>query len=197
MARIPDFNDFIRIGVYSQMEGSCVVRNNSVQFTFFLQQIKDMKTLAKKVSDDNIKEHGSYLRIYSRPLYEELVSLGFARFRHDNWNVPPLKSFGEDGTKEYLRAVIDSIGNVDIEGATPYIQLSSVNKSSINKLAFSFDGHIRGPYGTDASPRYFLRWKGKKALQLLDYLDWEFNNFRNDRGASLIKQIRWEDYSLR
>ena len=187
-------HDLIRLGTYAQLEGSVNYRVNKVQFSYFLNQIIDMKQLAERVVGEKVKDHGHYIRIYKMGLYEELQSLGFRRFGQHDWNVPNINSFGESGKKEYLRAVIDSIGNVDVTDNQPYIKLSSVNHDSLIHLSKIFGAKFTGPYNYGYSDNYNARWKSSHATSVLEYLDYMFYNHRNRRGAELIKSVRWETY---
>ena len=196
---MPSLNDLIRIGVYSQMEGTFFIykKHNSREvkytFSFYPYQISDMDDLLKRVAGKSplIKKDGR-LVINSKQLYEVLTSLDFKSFHNYDWNMPLIDGWGIDGRKEYIRAVIDSLGDVDIKENIPSIQISSVNKIGLNMIYKSFGGNLNGPY----SDRYFLVWRGEAAKMMLNYLDWKFYNNRNMRGANLIRIVRWQDYIL-
>lgn len=184
--------DLIRIATYAQLEGTFTMsgNKNNYRFRFESQQIKDIKDLVERVMDKKIMGNPLTISISSKSLYEEIASLGFTHFYSYNWNIPKVNSFGPRGKAEYVRAVIDSIGNVDIDGASPQVQLSSVNSDSLQLFSKMFGGKTRGEY----DGRTYLRWGGQEAIDLLESLDWRFNNRRNERGAELIKAVRWEDY---
>lgn len=184
-------NDLIRLGVYTQMEGSVSTVHGGAQFTFFTRQIEDMTELCSRVAEKELSVYKGYVRIYSKKLLETLNYMGFESFHPWNWNV--LRDIDEEDEVEYLRAIIDSIGNVDIDRKTPYIQLSSINQVALRELNRKFGGKLRGPYASQNSERLFLLWKGRTALELLERLDWTFHNARNQRGAAIIRMVRWED----
>ena len=195
MALRYETSDLIRLGVYSAVEGNFIKsgNRNNYRFRFHLNQIADIKDLLSRVIGYEVTGR-VVASVSSEELYIELKKLGFEKFRADDWNVPILSAWGQHGKNEYIRALIDSLGNVDISEEAPYIQLQSVNVNSIKMIRNIFGGNITGPYGR--SPSVYLRWSGKNALDLLDRLDWRFYNLRNQRGAELIRVIRWSDYLL-
>lgn len=183
--------DLIRIGTYAQLEGSAYFSRSSQKpvFQFFTTTIDDMASLIGRVTGKE-PNPGVRARFHSPKLWDELKLLGFRRYQTTDWNVPNVEKFSDEDRREYLRAVIDSLGNVDIEDGRPYIQVASHNASSLEKLAKIFNAEVRGPY----DDRLFIRWRGGRATEILETLDWKFHNRRNQRGADLIKAVRWEDY---
>lgn len=184
--------DLIRVGVFTQLEGNFIEagNRNNYRFRFYTNQIEDMRDLIERVSGKP-QTNSIVVSVSSNELYQKLRDLGFYKFNVDNWNIPRVRRFSDAGKAEYLRAVIDSIGNVDIDKTVPVIKLSSVNKNGLAQVASAFKGGVlTGPY----DKRWFLAWKGSNAIDILNYLDWRFNNRRNQRGAELIRAVRWSDY---
>jgi hypothetical protein len=171
------------------MEGSLERTNNEYRFRFRTNQIKDMRELIKDVTGKDSDK--MVISINSKELFKSLNSLGFEVFGSRDWNVPPLESYTQTQRNEYLRAVIDSLGNVDVEESVPVIRLTSVNILGLSAIAFLFGARSTWS-GRDS--RYRAYWKGQNAIDILDELGWSFNNPRNQRGAQLISAVRWEDY---
>lgn len=184
--------DLIRVGVFAQLEGNFIEsgNNNNYRFRFYTNQIEDMKDLVSRVSGKP-PVNSVVISVSSNELYQKLRELGFYRFNTDNWNLPRVGRFSAAGRVEYLRAVIDAIGNVDVDKTVPVVKLSSINRNGLSQIANAFKGGaLTGPY----DKRWFLAWKGSNAIDVLNYLDWRFNNRRNQRGAELIRAVRWSDY---
>jgi hypothetical protein len=199
------FSDLIRIGVYSQLEGNTFIRkpkppliNIDYRFGFSTNQISDMNELINRILGREINEGSrkGRLQFSSKELHDKLIDLGFKKFHSDDWNVPTITVWGFEGQKEYLRAIIDSIGNVDIDRGQPYIALSNVNKIGVLKLQKMFGGKFRVEVRKNGFTTYRINWRGRKAIELLNFLDWRFYNHRNIRGAELIRVVRWEDYGI-
>lgn len=195
---LENFDDLIRLGVYTQTEGTFFLRKKNgvvtdYQFRYSTNQIDDLEDLVARVlrKDFTIKE--GRIRFSSKRLYERFQSMGFKNFKAIDWNVPSIKGWGGDGQKEYLRAIIDTLGNVDIDKTNPYVAVSSVNEKSLKQIQNIFGGKFREEKRKNNYTTYRLTWYGKDALYLLNHLDWSFHNPRNIRGAALIKVIRWEE----
>lgn len=188
-----DYLDLIRIGVYTGTEGGFIKsgNRNNYRFRFALNQIADMKDVLERVVGHEVSGRIT-ASVSSKDLYDRLREMGFETFRADDWNVPNLSAWGLAGRKEYIRAIIDSLGNVDISENVPYVQIRSVNQKGVRIIRSAFGGNMTGPYGKD--PSVYLKWTGRYALNLLDSIDWLFNNPRNQRGAELIRVIKWSDY---
>lgn len=183
----------IRIGVYSQMEGSFDIRN--FRFRLNANQIPDIRELIRpyrhhlEFSWDKM----TVASFNSEEVYLNLRRLGFEDFTTENWNVPYLPSYRREEKAEYLRAVIDSLGNVDIDDKrVPYVQLSSINSKGVRKLRSYFGGYLNGPYQNRRSN--YLRWKGHAAKDIFEYVNWRFNNPRNQRGLDMIEMMNWGEY---
>lgn len=183
--------DLIRIGTYTGTEGTFTNYRRKYEFGFFLNQISDMRQLLSRVMEREF-DHKLRVQFSSKELYDKLVSLGFNQFHATDWNIPNLSQFGELGRKEYARAIVDSLGNVDVDEHTPYVRLHSGNNESIKKFQRIFGGVLTGPYEGYTN----LTWKGTNAIDFIDYMDWKFYNRRNRRGSELIKAVRWEDYLI-
>lgn len=187
--------DLIRLGAYSQVEGNFRFHKKSgYRFTFFLQQIGDMEDLIHRlVYLEPTDAKRTFIQFYSKPLYEELTAMGFYRFNTNDWNIPKVIHQSDAYKVEYMRAVVDSLGNVDVDtyrnDNTPYVRISSINKNALQKLSQMFSGSYY-----EWRERSTLQWKGQAALDFLDRLNWQFNCMRNGRGAELIRHVKWERY---
>lgn len=195
---LENLNDLIRLGVYTQTEGTCHLRKTDgvitdYQFRYSTNQIEGMEDLVKKVLKKDFSYKNGRISFSSKSLYEKLLSLGFNNFRAVDWNVPSIKGWGAEGQKEYLRAIIDTLGNIDIDRTTPYIAVTSVNEKSIKHIQTLFGGVFRVERRKNNFVTYRLTWTGKDAMYVLNHLEWKFYNPRNIRGAALIKVIRWEE----
>lgn len=185
----PAENDLFRLGVYSQVEGN--FRVDKYRFTFYLQQISDIKELVNRVIDAQVDDldKGTFIQFYSKSLYEKLSGLGFYKFGVHNWNIPNSYKWSESLKKEYLRSIIDSLGNLDIDRTTPYIKVQSVNNLGLASIAKIYGGTM---YHHRTAG--YLHWYGKDTLAICEYLDWNFHCYRNQRGAEIVKSINWERY---
>lgn len=187
----------VRIGAYSQMEGNFrigVGDKTDYRFTFFLNQISDMKELIDEViavGADKLIKRNTYIQFYSKQLYRLLSELGFIKFGARDWNVPRCIYQSESSRREYLRAVVDSLGDVDIDRSTPYIRICSVNRDGLLRLSDIFDGTFYEHGGTN-----YLQWHGKECLRIGGYLEWKFYCHRNIRGAELIVNANWDALSV-
>lgn len=186
--------DLIRIGTYAQVEGSFRYHKDAgYRFTFFLNQIHDMKDLVKSLVNIDAFPKRTYVQFYSKGLYENLTSVGFYKFGAVNWNIPKIIMQSDSYKYEYLRAIIDSIGTVDVEtnknNYIPVVKIHSVNKQSLKKVRDIFGGNY-----SEWKDRGVLRWKGDDAIKLLEKLNWRFHCHKNIAGADLVKNIRWEKY---
>lgn len=191
-----DLSSLIRIGAYAQFEGSCSYFKNqqgreSYQFVFFLNQIEDMLDLAEKATGRRLEKDGTHIRFYSKALYDRLNELGFEKFTRIDWNIPKSIMLSESFKKEYFRALIDGLGNVDIDRATPYIKIQSANNDTLRHVGNLFGGKFYH-YNDKGYQTSYLKWWGEDALKILDYLDWKFYCHRNKRGAEVIKHVKWE-----
>lgn len=187
--------DLVRVGAYAQTEGNFRIhKNGGYRFTFFFQQISDMRDLMKRVIDtEKVLDNRTYLQFYSKELYKDINSLGFYKFTQRDWNIPKVTMLSSSDKKEYFRAIVDALGNIDVDtyhgDNTPYVRIHSVNVESLKKLGSMFNGKYY-----QWQDRGVLQWKGKDAIDVLNYLDWEFYNFRNQRGAELIRTIKWSKF---
>lgn len=186
-----DLHDLIRVGVYAQVEGNLSIYHSNYDFSFYLNQISDMKPLLERITGRKFEDK-LRIRFRSKGLYDRLSGYGFKQFHTDDWNIPNLNQFGELGKNEYFRALIDSLGNVDIDETVPYVRVSTINEKSLKSIANIFGGRLTGPY----DDRLYLTWKGTDAIDTLNLLEWKFSNRRNSRGAQLIRSVRWEDYLI-
>lgn len=184
--------DLLRIGAYAQMEGSfrTGIKNRfDYRFTFAINQIVDMEELISRVVT-NYRKDGPYIEFYSKDLYESLSRMGFHDFRQTDWNVPRCINWSQTLKNEYIRAVIDSLGDIDIEQVgypVPYIRILSVNGNGLKTLRSIYGGHLY-TYGN----MNYLQWKGSDVLRLLDMLQWRFYCHRNIRGADIVRGVRWD-----
>lgn len=185
-------NDLLRIGVYSQMEGSFRLHRGGVggvgyRFGFALNQIDDIRELLDRVIYPPVETRGKvHVSFYCKPLYERLYEMGFRKFMSYDWNVPRCIMSSSSLRKEYLRAVIDSIGDVDVDRFSPYIRVASVNHDSMKELSNIFGGTLYKHRDTS-----YLQWKGSDAIRICRYLGWKFHCHRNIRGAELVKNSIW------
>lgn len=181
--------DLLRIGAYAQMEGSfrMGIRNRfDYRFMFATNQISDMEELISRVVD-RYRKDGPYIEFYSKELYEALRDMGFRTFMQYDWNVPRCVMRSHSLKYEYLRAAIDSLGDVDIDSGVPYIRLMSVNHDGLSMMHDIYGGTL---LRYDRSS--YLQWKGADAMVLMESLNWRFYCYRNIRGAELVKGVRWE-----
>lgn len=186
-----DDHDLFRLGLYSQMEGNFRVHNGSYRFTFYLQQIDDIEELVSRIVDVPVKalKRRTYIQFYSKKLFNILKDMGFHRFSHNDWNIPKAYLRSESMKKEYLRGVIDSLGNVDVDRTVPYVRIQSVNMDGLAKVHDIYGGKLYESRGSA-----YLQWIGRDALAICEYLDWKFNGSRNIRGAQIIKNVNWESF---
>lgn len=186
------FQDLIRVGVYTQLEGNFIKsgNNNNYRFRFSTKQIPDMGELLTRVTEIDFSNKKKF-SISSQELYIELRTMGFTEFGQNNWNV--LGEFLTDGEEaEYIRAIIDSIGNVDVDDKFyPIVKISSVNHDGILALQSRFGGGVYGPYKQSNS--IYLIWRGMEADFILDKVDYKFYNPRNQRGVELIQMYKWRE----
>jgi len=187
----PDELDIFRLGVYSQIEGNFRGMNKQYRFTFYLQQISDIRQLVNRVIDAQVDvlDKGTYIQFYSKELFNKLSDMGFHKFGTHDWNIPKSHSWSKEFKKEYLRGVIDSLGNVDIDRSSPYIRIQSVNVSGVVSVNKIYGGKL---YTSKNSA--YLQWWGNDALAICEYLDWIFHCYRNQRGAEIIKNVNWEKF---
>lgn len=190
-AKVDDL-DLVRIGTYAQVEGNFRMMAGAkryYRFTFFLNQISDMRDLINRVVelDGSHIDGGSYIQFYSKELYERLKEMGFERFRARDWNVPRCINSSSAMKREYLRSLVDALGDVDIDRTTPYIRISSVNGASLRRVGEIYGG-VFIPHRNDN----YLQWYGREALGVGEYLGWRFYCYRNIRGAELVKNARWD-----
>lgn len=178
--------DLIRFGSYAQMEGTVYVPD--YRFRFRDKQIPSIKDLCIRLGKQPNKNKNIYT-VYSRDLFILLRDLGFHEFRAKYWNVPDVFGFNADEKLEYLRAVIDCLGNVDIEQDRVVVRVSSHNLDSITRVVELFEGAVSVRNG-----RAYAFWKDYHAINLLNDLDWKFYNPRNERGAELITGRKWEEF---
>jgi hypothetical protein len=196
IAKVSDL-DLLRIGVYAQVEGGFRIHPGGrggagYRFTFTLNQIADMKNLLDRIlvlGHEKYMRNGAYVSFYSKELYLMLNDMGFVDFTRRNWNVPRCISTSLSMRKEYMRSLIDSLGDVDVERGYPYIRIGSVNIDGLHKVSQIYGGSFL-PYHDNA----YLQWKGKDALEVCEYLEWRFNCHRNIRGAEIIRHAKWEIY---
>lgn len=184
--------DLIRVGVYTQMEGNLERFRGEYRFRFATNQIEDMPELISRVTGNPINK-SLLISVNSKNLFKDLNSMGFEIFTAKDWNVPTLSGYSQNSCNEYLRAVIDSIGNVDVEKQVPVVRLTSVNIGGLGQIASFFDAKSVWSPGQN---RYRAYWKGRNAIKILDSVGWKFYNRRNQRGAELIKSVRWEEYLI-
>ena len=186
--------DLIRIGAYTQMDGNFRYHNNSgYRFTFFLHQIEDIKDLLKKTLYIDEFPNKTYTQFYSKTLYEALKELGFYTFKNTDWNIPKVINQSESYRTEYMRAVIDSIGTVDINTTKgnniPVVKIMSANKDSLLKIRDMYGGKFY-----EWKDRANIQWRGKETTEILDKMNWIFHCYHNQHGANLISQIKWENF---
>lgn len=187
-----DKNDLFRLGVYGQLEGNFRIHSGSHRFTFYLQQISDIKDLVGRVVDVPVDDlvKSTYIQFSSKELYEQMTGLGFYRFGTHDWNVPRAYMQSMALRKEYLRGVIDALGVIDVDRTVPYVFMTSVNNTGVQMIQEIFGGNLHeNPNG-----RSYLKWRGKKALEIGTFLDWKFYCYKNIRGAEIVKNMNWEKF---
>jgi hypothetical protein len=185
-----DSRDLVRLAAYSQTEGGFRTYADGPRFTFFLHQISDMRELLSRaliVKHEKFVNKNTYVQFYSGILFDLMQDLGFYKFSSRDWNIPRCIYASRFLKQEYLRAIIDSLGEVDIDRTSPYVRVVSHNNDSLVKLSEIYGGKFYALRRDGV-----LQWKGKEALDLLGYLDWEFYCFRNIRGAEIVKNVSWD-----
>lgn len=180
--------DLIRFGVYVQTEGTLL--KSRYQFRFYGNQIPDIPELIGKLTGTvpNITEAGR-VSITSKDLFKRLKKKDFTEFGTYTWNVPRAANLSLKEETEYLRAIIDTLGDVGVEQNRPAIRLTSVNTNSLIEIMDRYNGSVSVRLG-----RAFAYWKDDRALQLLKHLDFKFYNPRNQRGSELVKAIKWKEF---
>ncbi len=192
--------ELLRIGAYAQMEGTVSVcrggnGGTGYRFLFCTNQISDIEDLVTKIASsygNRLARNGHRISFYSKKLYDVLQNMGFHNFNTFNWNIPSCIHSSPSLKKEYLRCAIDSLGDIDIQGTTPYVAISSVNTDSMKKLSRLYGGRYYEYDNSSQNRVGRVQWKGRDALGVCEYIDWKAYCHRNIRGLELVRHVRWD-----
>lgn len=195
ITEVVPITNLIRLGAYTQMEGSFYYYQKKGEYFFRLNtnQIDDMDELLLNTLGKTPYKRGPIAIFRSKELYEALQDLGFNKFHSYDWNVPNVINRSQEYKKEYLRAVFDSLGDINVRETSPIASIRSVNHDSLKRLSEIYGGNFFTTKDQNYS-RSVLEWYGRNAMDLVRWLDWKFYCGSNARGAELIKIVKWSDF---